>query len=61
MYPTKDVAASTEQHQNAGDVEHRGDAAVTPQNNYQSLQRHHLHLPQLRTAIAAYCQLTRTD
>lgn len=56
---TKDAAVSTEQHQyqNVGDIEQAGDAVTSP-NDYQSLQRHHLHLPELRNAVAAYCQLT---
>lgn len=60
--PTKAAAAaSTEQHQyRNGDVEHATGHAATSENEYQGLQRHYLHLPQLRNAIAAYCELTST-
>jgi len=34
---------------------------MTSQNKYEPLQQHYLHLPELRNAIAPYCQLTSPE
>jgi len=63
--PTKDAAQSASavqhQYQDVGDTQHLADAAMTSQNKYEPLQQHYLHLPELRNAIAPYCQLTSPE
>jgi len=59
--PSKAAAASAEQHQYQNDdVDHAAGQVATTENEYEGLQLHYLHLPQLRNAIAAYCELTST-
>ena len=47
-------------YQDAGDVLQQyaaGDAVTSPPNKYEQLQKQYLHLPELRNAVSAYCEL----
>jgi len=58
---TREASTSTEpaQYYNIGIVGgiQPSEDAVTPDNNYESLQRHQLHLFHLRSPVAAYSEL----